>query len=201
MPELPFICDLHVGVAHASNNSCQQLRGISAVSCEAAINKGQDVVLQQQQQRTSRKAAQCKPGRCLTASTCDCADEESSSPVKQLLEPATPAVKQDAMRGQALVLKQQGNTEAAEQLLSNLVHCKEQFAEVQHLAQADFGALLMDQGKPKVCFDLLYQVYLVLSNNIICKCLSKHKPGTKQTVGQSTLEDTPYDSIRTTLHG
>ena len=91
---------------------------------------------------------------------CDGADDESSSPVKQLLvEPATPAVKQDAMRGQALVLKQQGNLEAAEQLLSDLVHVKEQFAEVQHLAQADFGALLMDQTKPKVCADVLCQVY------------------------------------------
>lgn len=171
---------------------------MSAVSCEAATNKGQDVVLQQQQQRTSRKAAQCKPGHCLTASTCDCAGEESSSPVKQLLEPASPAVKQDAMRGQAVVLKQQGNTEAAEQMLSDLVHSKEQIAEVQHRAQADFGALLMDQGKPEVCADVLCLVLWYFCNFVIRECLPK---GSQEHSKLSTniVEDQPHHSIRSPM--
>ena len=81
-------------------------------------------------------------------------DDSSSSPVKQLLECVPAAVKQDAIRGQACILKQQGNTEDAEALLTQLVQSKEQFADVQHLAQADYGALLHEQGKLKVCAGL-----------------------------------------------
>lgn len=82
-------------------------------------------------------------------------DDSSSSPVKQLLECVPAAVKQQAVRGQACISKQQGDSEDAEALLLELVQSKEQFADVQHQAQADYGALLHDQGKMKVCTGML----------------------------------------------
>jgi len=84
-----------------------------------------------------------------------CSDDSSSSPVKQLLERVPAAVKQHAVRGRACIWKQQGDNRNAEALLSQLVQSKEQFADVQHLAQADYGALLCEQGKMKVCAGLL----------------------------------------------
>jgi hypothetical protein len=84
-----------------------------------------------------------------------CSDDSSSSPVKQLLECVPAAVKQHAVRGRACILKQQGDCEDAKALLSELVQSKQQFADVQHLAQADYGALLHEQGKLKVCAGLL----------------------------------------------
>ena len=71
--------------------------------------------------------------------------------MKQLLDSVPAAVKQHAVRGQAGILKQQGDNEGAEALLSELVQSMEQLADVQHLAQADYGALLYEQGKLKVC--------------------------------------------------
>jgi len=71
--------------------------------------------------------------------------------VKQLLESVPAAIKQDAIRGQALVLKQQGDTAAAEALLADILQSEEQFAQLQYLAQADYGTLLHEQGNPKVC--------------------------------------------------
>ena len=71
--------------------------------------------------------------------------------MKQLLDSVPAAVKQHAVRGQAGILKQQGDNEGAEALLSELVQSMEQFADVQHLAQADYGAMLYEQGKLKVC--------------------------------------------------
>ncbi len=91
----------------------------------------------------------------LSAMTHVGSDDSSSSPVKQLLECVPAAVKQHAVRGRACFLKQQGNSEDEEALLSELVQSKEQFADVQHLAQADYGALLREQGKLKVCAGLL----------------------------------------------
>ena len=82
-------------------------------------------------------------------------DDSSSSPVKQLLESVPAAMKQHAVRGRAGILKQQGDNEDAEALLSQLVQSKEQFANVQHLTQADYGALLHEQGKVQVCAGLL----------------------------------------------
>ncbi|KAL0025266.1 hypothetical protein WJX77_012112 [Trebouxia sp. C0004] len=76
-------------------------------------------------------------------------DDDSCSPVKQLLECVPAAVKQHAVRGRVCILKQHGNNENAEALLSELVQCKEQFADVQHLAQADYAALLHEQGRMK----------------------------------------------------
>ncbi len=87
-----------------------------------------------------------------------CTDDSSTSPVKQLLECVPAAMKQHAVRGQAGILKQQGNNEGAEALLSELVQSKEQFADVQHLAQADYGALLHEQGKLKVCASVFYLI-------------------------------------------
>lgn len=40
---------------------------------------------------------------------------------------------------------------AAEALLSGVVHAEHQFAQVQHLAQADYGVLLHQLGKVEVC--------------------------------------------------
>ncbi len=87
-----------------------------------------------------------------------CSDDSSSSPVKQLLECVPAAVKQHAVRGRACILKQQGDCEDAKALLSELVQSKQQFADVQHLAQADYGALLHEQGKLKVCAALLCHI-------------------------------------------
>ena len=88
--------------------------------------------------------------KALSAKTHMCSDDSSSSPVKQLLECVPAAVKQHAVRGRAGILEQQGNSEDAEALLSQLVQSQQQFADVQHLAQADYGALLHEQGKLKV---------------------------------------------------
>ena len=40
---------------------------------------------------------------------------------------------------------------AAEALLSEVVHAENQFPQVQHLAQADYGVLLHQLGKVEVC--------------------------------------------------
>lgn len=64
-------------------------------------------------------------------------------------------MQQEALRGQALILKQQGDTAAAEQLLADLAQ-REQGPECmsQHLAQTDYGTLLLEQGNLQVltCF-------------------------------------------------
>lgn len=86
-------------------------------------------------------------GKCL------CADESSASPVRQLLESIPASVQQDARRAQALVLKQQGDTAAAQQLLADLVQSEELSQQVQHLAQANYGTLLLEQGNFQVYFD------------------------------------------------
>ncbi|KAL3133073.1 hypothetical protein ABBQ38_006975 [Trebouxia sp. C0009 RCD-2024] len=74
-------------------------------------------------------------------------DLSSSSPVSQLLDSVPKSVQQEALRGQALILKQQGDTAAAEQLLADLAQ-REQGPECmsQHLAQTDYGTLLLEQG-------------------------------------------------------
>ena len=96
--------------------------------------------------------------KVLSAKTHGCSDDDSSSPVKQLLDSVPAAVKQHAVRGRASILKQLGDSEDAEALLSELVQSKEQFADVQHLTQADYGALLHEQGKLKVCAGVLCMV-------------------------------------------
>ncbi len=96
--------------------------------------------------------------KVLSAKTHGCSDDDSSSPVKQLLDSVPAAVKQHAVRGRAGILKQLGDSEDAEALLSELVQSKEQFADVQHLAQADYGALLHEQGKLKVCAGVLCMI-------------------------------------------
>lgn len=83
------------------------------------------------------------------------ADTASTSPVSQLLESVPKWVQQEAVRGQALVLKQQGDTAAAEQLLADLVQREEGLEGVsQHLEQAAYGTLLLEQGELQVliCF-------------------------------------------------
>ena len=60
------------------------------------------------------------------------------------------SVQQDAVRGQALILTQQGDTEAAKQLLADLVRSEGLECATQHLAQADYGTLLLDQGDLQV---------------------------------------------------
>lgn len=64
-------------------------------------------------------------------------------------------MQQEALRGQALILKQQGDIAAAEQLLADMAQ-REQEPDCmsQHLAQTDYGTLLLEQGNPQVlsCF-------------------------------------------------
>ncbi len=107
--------------------------------------------------------------KALSAKTHGCSDDDSSSPVKQLLDSVPAAVKQHAVRGRACILKQLGDSEDAEALLSELVQSKEQFADVQHVAQADYGALLCEQGKLKVCAGLLGQLCVTVP----CSCPTK----------------------------
>ena len=81
------------------------------------------------------------------------ADKSYVSPVSQFLESVPASVQQDAVRGQALLLKQQGGTAAAQQLLADLVQSAERLeCMCQHLAQADYGNLLLEQGNLQVLF-------------------------------------------------
>ena len=80
-----------------------------------------------------------------------CADPSSTSPVSQLLDSVPESVQQEARRGQALIIKQQGDTAAAEQLLADLAQCEEGVGCMsRHLAQADYGTLLLEQGNLQV---------------------------------------------------
>ena len=85
-----------------------------------------------------------------------CADTGSTSPVKELLGSVPPVIRQDAVRGQALALQQQGDAASAEALLAEVVQAEQQFAQVQHLAQADYGRLLHEQGKLQVSGSCLH---------------------------------------------
>ena len=104
-----------------------------------------------------------------------CADEDAKAiPVRQLLESVPAAVQQDALRGKALALIQQRNAQAAKALLLQLVS-QQQFAQVQHLTQADYGILLHQQGKSEVGM-----LPAVLVNNLTSfpKCTTLHRPTT-----------------------
>ena len=61
------------------------------------------------------------------------------------------------MRGQAGVLKQQGDVSAAEKLLAAVVQSQKQFEEVQHLTHADYGSVLHHLGRLPVSVDCLLQ--------------------------------------------
>lgn len=78
------------------------------------------------------------------------ADRSSVSPVSQLLDSVPASVQQDAVRGQALILKQQSDTVAAKQLLADLVQSEALECTCQHSAQADYGTLLLEQGDLQV---------------------------------------------------
>ena len=60
------------------------------------------------------------------------------------------SVQQDAVRGQALILKQQGDTAVAKQLLADLVQSEGLDSTCRHLAQADYGTLLLHEGDLQV---------------------------------------------------
>lgn len=78
------------------------------------------------------------------------ADRSSVSPVSQLLGSVSASVQQDAVRGLALILKQQGDIAAAKQLLAGLVQSEGPACTSQHLAEADYGSLLLHQGDLQV---------------------------------------------------
>ena len=84
----------------------------------------------------------------VTYCSCSCADGKDAKgiSVQQLLDSVPAAAQQDALRGKALAVKQQGNAEAAEALLKGLVNSEQQIPQVQHLVQADYGVLLRQQG-------------------------------------------------------
>lgn len=129
----------------------QQLTRACTTLCEAGCCHG--LLLVHCLTASSTQTSCCT--KALSAKPHVGSDDSSSSPVKQLLESVPAAMKQHAVRGRAGILKRQGDNEDAEALLSQLVQSKEQFADVQHLTQADYGALLHEQGKVKVCADLL----------------------------------------------
>lgn len=59
-------------------------------------------------------------------------------------------MQQDAIRGQALILKRQGDIAAAKQLLADVVQSEGLECTSQHLAQADYGSLLLHEGDLQV---------------------------------------------------
>lgn len=88
-------------------------------------------------------------------------DPSAVSPVSQLLESVPASVQQEAVRGQALVLKQQGDTAAAKQLLADLVQSEGLEGAYQHLAQADYGILLLEQADLQVILHARLHVLMV----------------------------------------
>lgn len=96
-----------------------------------------------------------------------CTDQSAVSPVRQLLESVPASVQQDAVRGQALVLKQQGNMAAAKQLLADLVQSEGLEGACQHLAQADYGILLLEQADLQVLPHARLHVLNIVGNVVV----------------------------------
>lgn len=103
-----------------------------------------------------------------------CADPSAVSPFSQLLESVPASVQQEATRGQALVLKQQGDVAAAKHLLADLVQSEGLEGACQHLAQADYGILLLEQADLQVILHTTLHVaqLLVLLSSI--RCCDRH---------------------------
>ena len=77
------------------------------------------------------------------------ADEGYSSPVKKMLGPVPPAVRQAATRGHAAVLRQSGKAPEAAALLQSLVEQQDD-SQLQHALCADYGSVLREQSNLQV---------------------------------------------------
>ena len=111
----------------------------------------------------------CAPAHLLSQLLLVCVDPSAVSPVSQLLESVPASVQQEAVRGQALVLKQQGNAAAAKQLLADLVQSEGLEGACQHLAQADYGILLLEQADLQVILHAGLHVLMVGTVIVICR--------------------------------